>query len=285
MPPLCVGVTMPYIESHQELSAHPKTKRAARLLGVGIPATLGHLHMLWHWCLDYAQEGDLTQHDPADIADAVMWDGDPDKLLRALVDCRIGNGIGFLEQTDDGRLLVHDWHEYGGKYIEKRKKDAARKRDGRAAESVGTSNIRPADVQRTARVEEIREEESREENNTPLPPMGDDLREESPAASTYSSAFEQFWERYPRHTDKKQAYAVWQRIRPSPALIETIIMAIEHQKRGRQWQQGVIPHPTTWLRRSRWEDEIEPQLAPITALPRFPSQADLNRGGTGKVVL
>jgi len=123
------------------------------------------------------------------------------------------------------------------------------------------------------------------EPETPLPPTGDDRREESPAASTYSSAFEQFWERYPRHTDKKQAYAVWQRIRPSPALIETIIVAIEHQKRGRQWQQGVIPHPTTWLRRSRWEDEIEPQPAPITALPRFPSQADLNRGGTGKVVL
>ena len=101
---------MPYIESHQELSAHPKTKRAARFLGVGIPATLGHLHMLWHWCLDYAQDGDLTQHDPADIADAVMWEGDPNALIDALVNCRVGNGIGFLERTEDGLLLVHDWH-------------------------------------------------------------------------------------------------------------------------------------------------------------------------------
>lgn len=112
---------MAWIESHDNLKDHPKTRRAARLLGVSIPTMVGHLHLLWHWCLTYAEDGDLSGYDHEDIADAMMWEGDADDLVQALVNCGPGKSAGFLEHDQDGRLLVHDWMDYAGKLVEKRR--------------------------------------------------------------------------------------------------------------------------------------------------------------------
>ena len=35
--------------------------KLARRLGVSLPAAIGHLHLLWWWAMDYAQDGDLTR--------------------------------------------------------------------------------------------------------------------------------------------------------------------------------------------------------------------------------
>ena len=51
---------MAWIESHQELANHPKTKRFKRALGISTPQAIGHLHLLWWWALDYAQDGSLA---------------------------------------------------------------------------------------------------------------------------------------------------------------------------------------------------------------------------------
>ncbi len=149
---------MAYIESHQTLPRHPKTRKAARLLGVSVPAVIGHLHCLWYWAMDYAQDGDLTPHERAELADAAMWEGEADALIVALT------AAGFLDETPDGGLVIHEWMEYAGKLIEKRKSDAARKRAHRLGldvQSAGasvemdiqrTSSGHPADIQRTAQV-------------------------------------------------------------------------------------------------------------------------------------
>ena len=103
---------MAYVPSHQELRDHPKTKRAARKAGVPVPAMIGHLHLLWWWALDHAPDGDLSKFDADDLADAAMWESDPETFVKALRDCGPGDSEGFLE--DGGRL--HDWDDYGGKY-------------------------------------------------------------------------------------------------------------------------------------------------------------------------
>lgn len=103
---------MAWIESHQDLASNAKTRRAARILDVPIPQVVGHLHMLWWWALDHAFDGDVTAFDALDLADAVGWDGDPDELVKALVDCGPGDKVGFLEHTDDGRTVIHDWADF-----------------------------------------------------------------------------------------------------------------------------------------------------------------------------
>lgn len=120
-----------WIESHQSLRDHPKTKRLARLLGLPEPHVVGLVHYLWYFALDYAPEGDLSTFDAADIADALRWEGDPGALITALVDCGPGDSSGFLQHRD-GRLVIHDWHTYAGRLIEARRRNAERMREARA---------------------------------------------------------------------------------------------------------------------------------------------------------
>ncbi len=126
---------MSWIESHQELANHPKTKKMARKLGETIPSTIGRLHFLWWWAMDYAQTGDLSKFEPSDIADAVMWDGNPNEVLTALIES------GFIDACEDGTLAIHDWNDYAGRLIDKRKQNTERKR---------LSRERHADVTRTS---------------------------------------------------------------------------------------------------------------------------------------
>jgi uncharacterized membrane-anchored protein len=119
---------MAWIESHQGLGQHPKTKRLARALQISLPAAVGHLQFLWWWALDYAQDGDLSKYTNEDIADAICWDGDADHLADALVKS------GFADRSDDdGTLSIHDWYEYAGRLIEQRQ--ANRDRAQRARQS------------------------------------------------------------------------------------------------------------------------------------------------------
>ena len=122
---------MAWIESNQELARHPKAIKAARVLGVSVPAVVGHLHFLWWWCLEYAQDGDLSRFDASDIADAAGWEGDAAEFVTALINCGPGDSIGFIEQTDLG-LAIHDWMNYAGRLIEKRQANTKRMQNARA---------------------------------------------------------------------------------------------------------------------------------------------------------
>lgn len=132
-----------WIESHQEIARHPKTRRLALKLGVSRAAAIGHLHLLWWWAVDYAQDGDLTGIEAETIAEEAMWDGDPVLFVQALGES------GWLDEQD-GRRMVHDWYEYAGKLIETRQKDAQRKRDARSGDRPPSpeppSGGHPADI-------------------------------------------------------------------------------------------------------------------------------------------
>jgi hypothetical protein len=112
---------MAWVESHQEIGTHPKTKKAARLAGVSVPTMVGHLHLVWHWALDFAQEVDISAIDPWILEDAALWGGAEGVLYEAL------QGAGFIDHDGETRTL-HDWYEYAGKLIEQRKADRERKR-------------------------------------------------------------------------------------------------------------------------------------------------------------
>lgn len=115
---------MAWIESNQEVGRHPKTKKLARLLGIPVVAAVGHLHFLWWWALDFAQEGVLSKYDEYDISEACMWEGDEKLFVDALIQA------GFID-NNESILSIHDWYEYAGRLIERRQSDAERKREER----------------------------------------------------------------------------------------------------------------------------------------------------------
>lgn len=81
-------------------------KRLVRKLGVPLYAATGILELIWHLTAREAPQGNLGKLEDADIADAVGWADDPAKLIEALTDA------GWLDASDEHRLVVHDWHEH-----------------------------------------------------------------------------------------------------------------------------------------------------------------------------
>jgi hypothetical protein len=73
--------------------------------------------------------------------------------------------------------------------------------------------------------------------------------------------FEAFWQSYPKKVGKLAAKREWDRIRPTPELVERMARALAWQKE--QWDDPqFIPHPKTWLYQGRWDDEPVVELAP-----------------------
>lgn len=152
---------MAWIPSHQTLRDHPKTRKAARTLDISIPTMIGHLQLLWWWALDYAENGDLSGYDNSEIADAAMWEGDPNEFVEALGTCGRPGAPGFLAVCTDPEqctvtVQIHDWDDYAGVLISEREKNAARQKayrnrhkpasvPAKAAKPLRNGNVTPAD--------------------------------------------------------------------------------------------------------------------------------------------
>jgi hypothetical protein len=205
---------MAWIESHQTLRDHPKLMRLARLLDVPRTSAAGLLHFLWWWALDHAEDGDLTDFDALDLALAAGWEGDPDTFVKALEECGPGQRAGFLACTD-GRLVLHDWHDYAGKLVDRRVKDRERKKAQRKKSDVG-----PKDVQRTS-VGTPTVQNRTVPNPTEEPPLRPDGRTEPDDAE---ETFEQFWTIYPERDGRKRG--------KGNALVEWRKLTIEQRRRA-----------------------------------------------------
>jgi len=117
---------------------------------------IGHLHLLWWWCLDYAPDGDLHVCTPDDLEEAMGWEGTAGALFAALIGCGGSDAPGFIEQDDTG-ARIHDWHEYGGKMHARRDANRLRKARSRLSQD-GHADVTP--------MSQAREEETREEERT-----------------------------------------------------------------------------------------------------------------------
>lgn len=290
---------MAWIETHQQLFHHPKTKRASRALGLSIPAMAGHLIALWLWCMDYAKHGDLSQYTNEEIADAAMWEGDAATFYQALVECK------WLEATED-KLLVHDWFEYGGKLTTEKEKDAARKRADRASKPSTPSPPQPnnsipdasdgcpPDGRGMSAVEKKREEEKRDK--PPPPPAREARGFSSGPGSALLAEFEisshdpvfmalqevtgWLWgTKLPRHDQELLRSAVALRGMASgpPATAESV------REFGRRWREEMhrtSPAPGQVI--SSWVDVLDPPSQGVTQIgtsrnntqPVYQSQRD-----------
>ena len=114
---------MAWIKSEQALGKHPKLQLLAKELDISIPQAVGHLHLLWWWAVDYAEDGDVTRYKDF-IPFAAQYEGDPNKFTKALIK------FNWIDEEED-KLVIHDWLEYTGALIEIRQKDAERKRQSR----------------------------------------------------------------------------------------------------------------------------------------------------------
>lgn len=66
--------------------------------------------------------------------------------------------------------------------------------------------------------------------------------------------FEIFWEEYPRKTDKKKSIQKFLLLKRES--FDLLMRGLRCQKKSKQWLNGYIPHPTTWINGERWNDEV-----------------------------
>jgi hypothetical protein len=130
-----------WIELHQAVWTHRKTFELAALLGIDETYAAAHVIRLWSWALDNAPDGDLGRLSDRAIAFGAGWRHEVSLFVASLVKA------GWL---DDDRA-IHDWAKYAGRLIERREKDAERKRESRgpAPDVRRTSNGTAAGVRRT----------------------------------------------------------------------------------------------------------------------------------------
>lgn len=92
--------------------------------------------------------------------------------------------------------------------------------------------------------------------------------------------FDEFWTAYPKKVGKQSAKKAFEKVN---APLETLLSAIERQKRSSQWSKDggqYIPNPTTWLNQGRWEDELpgeKPRASPGISAPKTGDLARMQR--------
>ncbi|MBO6267622.1 MAG: hypothetical protein J6N19_00590 [Clostridium sp.] len=169
-----------------------KLRRLHKTIGCSRHEAIGILVTLWLWGLDNADtDGFINNAETADIAEVlkpgICDDLDPETTAEALVE------TGWIDRLD-GRLYFHDWPEwrkYYNRFIKESQSHAERTRRyrerKRAAESESVTSDVTADV-----TSDDTEPEKKPKKQT--------------QAEKYGQDFEVFWQIYPRHDDKAEAF-------------------------------------------------------------------------------
>jgi len=107
---------MSWIESHQKLKEDARLFDLMTALGWSKAEVIGRLHMLWWWCVDHAEDGDLRKFNDAHLALAVELNADQGKpFIEALLTS------GFCEREPYFRL--HNWWKFVRRFMQQRYKD------------------------------------------------------------------------------------------------------------------------------------------------------------------
>lgn len=205
---------------------HPKVRRLERSLGAMAPL---YLLKLWRWAILYAPDGDLSRHDPVDVAVGCDFDGEPADLLKALEAAKL------VTRGDDG-LRINDWDEHQGRALMKAKQDRERKREDRERRKGGevvervTSKLEAAGIR-------VTEAQPGEPGGPPPSRMAEIF-----------AVIERDWPQQPIASDiaVQRALHEMERTLPDP---ETFAANLRAWKKTDQWQRGMVPNPETYIRK------------------------------------
>lgn len=93
----------------------------------------------------------------------------------------------------------------------------------------------------------------------PLPQEQEQKKEpRSNTLAQRAARFDEFWSVYPNRKGKSKALAKW-KARNLDDMADRIIADVRNRiARDRQWIDGFVPHGSTYINGSGWEDDIEP---------------------------
>lgn len=92
----------------------------------------------------------------------------------------------------------------------------------------------------------------------------------SSAPQALPDGFDAFYVPYPKKVNKLEAIKAFAKLNPDADLLAEIIAGIERCKKSRDWIEGYVPNPATFLNKGGWMNEVQiaysaEELAVITA--------------------
>ena len=217
-----------------------KLTKLRKRIGCSENEAIGILLGLWDWGqVNATPHGLLLNVDKDDIAVAISGTFAGSKIspfdaVDAMLD------TGWLDETENG-LSIHDWEVHQApwyKAVERRKKDADRKREKR---------------------EELKAEPSEEtaeaNNHSQKPPS-------NAKESKYNNDFEEFWKVYPRKVGKGEAYKKYMARRKDGFTAEELLTAATNyakQCKKKGTNPDFIRHGKTFLNETTWFLELLPK--------------------------
>lgn len=100
---------------------HPKTKELAFTLEIPLPHAIGLLELLWAFVAQQTPQGNIGKWSNQVIAGEAGWQDDADRFVDALI------SVGFLDENEDHRLLVHDWSDHAPNWVHAKLKKKGRR--------------------------------------------------------------------------------------------------------------------------------------------------------------
>jgi uncharacterized protein YdaU (DUF1376 family) len=138
---------------------------------------------------------------------------------------------------------------------------AARKRQADINAETGRKGGRPKKKTETEpngnRIGFASDTETEPNTNPSHKPVAREEKEPTTLAQR-AARFDEFWSLYPNRKGKSQALAKW-KARSLDSMADRIIADVRNRiARDRQWLDGFVPHGSTYINGSGWEDDIEP---------------------------
>ena len=231
---------------------------------------------------------------PDSIAELAIALDEDENIVRLTVEALIRFKV--IERWEDETLYIAAVQELTGS----EGTSAERMRQTRAAKKIasGTQDSQCSEddaeemnnvVTKCAQSDGEKEIEiDKEKELPPISPAGDDAdvpaepQKEKQGVRTSSEViqqrFKQFWTAYPKKQGKGAAEKAWMKLKPSEALTNQMLEALELAKKCTQWNRDggqYIPNPATWLNQKRWEDEYRDDIPANDWMPDYGQEPDI----------
>lgn len=225
---------------------------------------VGILERMWHMAMSGAKRGDIGRFDNDDIAESVGWFGDADQLIEVLV------STGWVDECEQHRLVIHDWHEHAPRHIKQNiKRLGGFAGDVKQEPTVSGETLSGDQTSQTPRIGLTPNQTKpnlTKPVQTPSTAVDDSPAVEPPKQSADDKRFEGFWSvvhlRKGRR-DAKRAFtrSVTEKARELQSskddaakfIIEAMRMFAASPE-SRPEDHSPI-HPTTWLNSGRYDDD------------------------------
>jgi len=233
-------IRLAWISVHSQVVGG-KLRELSKAIGCPQEYALGVLVTLWLWGLDNCDSsGRVLNADKEDILEAfsqkLLGKLNGEKLVESLIATR------WLDEPEPGVLFIHDWdtwQEQWYKFQQRKAYDAERKRQERAKKHLQTAT--GSESNPDVSLESSESDGGNGEIVADKPKM---------ATCRYPKGFEEFWQAYPRHVDKGNAYKKYAaRLNDGYSEAELLAAAANYAEQCRQdnTEPKYIKHPKTFL--------------------------------------